>query len=78
MKMKMHMCINIEGAIANAKDLKGCITTDDGKVLNTIKEIEDFFRGQQAMGRKVLPLCDCDNFDYQTGCKGHIIEEGEK
>ena len=33
MKRKMHMCLNIEGAIRNAKDLKGCITTDDGVYL---------------------------------------------
>lgn len=78
MKRKVHMCLNIEGAIRNAKDLKGCITTDDGKVLNTVAEIREFMRGQLAMGRKVLPIGDCDNFDYQTGCKGHIIEEDEQ
>ena len=33
MTRKMHMCLNIEGAIRNAKDLKGCITTDDGVYL---------------------------------------------
>lgn len=78
MKRKVHMCLNIEGAIRNAKDLKGCITTDDGKVLNTVAEIREFMRGQLAMGRKVLPIGDCDNFDYQTGCKGHIIGEDEQ
>ncbi|MGN0743886.1 MAG: hypothetical protein ACI4MZ_01240 [Christensenellales bacterium] len=78
MKRKMHMCLNIEGAIRNAKDLKGCITLDDGRVLNTVAEIRDFLLAQLAMGRKVLPIGDCDNFDYQTGCKGHIIEEDEQ
>lgn len=24
-----------------------------------------------AKGRRVLPLGECDNFDYQTGCQGH-------
>lgn len=33
MKRRMHMCLNIEGAIRNAKDLKGCITTNDGVYL---------------------------------------------
>lgn len=78
MKRRVHMRLNIEGAIRNAKDLKGCITTDDGKVLNTVAEIREFMRGQLAMGRKVLPIGDCDNFDYQTGCKGHIIGEDEQ
>jgi hypothetical protein len=26
---------------------------------------------QLAMGRKVLPIGDCDNFSYETGCPGH-------
>lgn len=79
MKIEMHMCLDIEGAIKNSKVLKGCfIPLDDGRVLNTIAEIRDFLRGQLAMGRKVLPIGHCDNFDYQTGCKGHIIEEDEQ
>lgn len=78
MKTRRHVCLSIEGAIRNAKDLKGCITLDDGRVLNTVAEIREFMRVQLAMGRKVLPIGDCDNFDYQTGCKGHIIEEDEQ
>lgn len=73
--MIRHFCMNIEGAIANAKDLKGCITVD-GKTLATVKEIRDFMRKQLAMGRKVLPMCRCSNFDYQKGCLGH--EKPEK
>ena len=30
---------------------------------------------QLDMGRKVLPVCECDNFDYQRGCMGHDVEE---
>lgn len=74
MKYRMHCCIDCEGAIEQAKHLKGNIKVD-GKTLNTVKEVRDFFREQLAMGRKVIPTCDCDNFDYQTGCKGHVIEE---
>ena len=68
-----HFCLSIEGAIRNAKDLKGCITLDNGEILMTVKEIKDFMKEQLAMGRKVLPCGDCDNFDYQTGCKGHEV-----
>ena len=77
MKYRYHVSIDCEGAIQNAKYLKGCITTDEGKTLNTVKEVRDFFREQLALGRKVIPCGDCDNFDYQTGCKGHVIEEKE-
>ena len=68
--MIRHFNMNIQGAIENARDLKGCITVD-GKTLNTVAEIRKFLRGQLAMGRKCLPMGRCSNFDYQTGCKGH-------
>lgn len=72
--MKRHMCLSIEGGIQHAKDLKGCIEVD-GKTLNTVKEVRDFLRGQLALGRRVLPMGDCDNFDYQKGCLGHKDKE---
>ena len=70
----VHMCLDIQGGINNARCLKGNITVD-GKTLRTEKEVKAFLREQLAMGRRVLPMCDCDNFDYQTGCKGHPWEE---
>lgn len=73
-KRMIHCCLDIQGGINNAKDLRGCITVD-GKRLNTTKEVREFLREQLAMGRVVLPMGDCDNFDYQIGCKGHMVEE---
>lgn len=68
----IHCCLDIRGGIRNAKDLRGCITVD-GKTLQTTKEVKNFLQGQLDMGRRVLPMGDCDNFDYQTGCKGHVV-----
>lgn len=76
MKRIIHLSLDIDGGIQNARLLKGCITVD-GRVLNTVKEIRAFLYEQKAMGRKVLPMGDCDNFDYQTGCKGHQVEDEE-
>lgn len=76
MRRIFHMSLNIDGGIQNARLLKGCITVD-GRVLNTVKEIRAFLYEQKAMGRKVLPMGDCDNFDYQTGCMGHQVEVEE-
>ena len=73
---KTHCCLDISGGIKNAKMLRGCIRAD-GKLLHTEKEVKSFLREQKAMGRRVLPLGDCDNFDYQTGCMGHLVEEDE-
>lgn len=68
--MIYHTCMSIQGCINNAKDMKGCITVN-GRTLQTVKEICDFMKGELAKGHRVLPMCRCSNFDYQTGCKGH-------
>ena len=70
----IHMCLDISGGIKNARMLKGCIEVD-GYTLKTANEVKSFLREQLAMGRKVLPMCECDNFDYQTGCRGHDVED---
>ena len=72
--MIYHMCMSIEGAILNAKTLKGCITVD-GHTLETVGEIRNFMRSELAKGRRVLPMAKCSNFCYQTGCKGHERQE---
>ena len=73
-RKKFHMWLDIDGGIKNAKILKGCITVD-GKTLQTVKEVRAYLQEQKAMGRRVLPIGECDNFDYQTGCRGHLVEE---
>ena len=66
----MHCCLDISGGIKNAKSLIGCITVE-GRTLMDVEEIKSFLREQLELGRRVLPCGDCDNFDYQTGCRGH-------
>lgn len=70
----IHCCLDISGGIKNAKQLRGCITVD-GKTLTTTDEVKSFLYSQLDMGRKVLPVCECDNFDYQRGCMGHDVED---
>lgn len=75
--MVHHTCLSIEGAIRNAKDLKGCIEVN-GRTLNTVAEIKAYFKIQQSKGYRVLPMCECSNFDFQKGCLGHTEEEANK
>jgi hypothetical protein len=63
----VHMCVSIEGAIRN-KAYKA-FTQYNGR---NAKLVEKMLRYELAMGRRVLPVGDCDNFDYQEGCKGHF------
>lgn len=74
MKRMIHVSLDIEGGIQNAKSLCGAINVD-GRTLETEQEVRAFLREQRAMGRRVLPMGDCDNFDYQTGCRGHLVED---
>lgn len=71
--IRHHVCLSCSGGIQNAKSLKGCITLDDGRVLDTVKEVKQFLREEIKKGHEVLPCGDCNNFDYKTGCKGHEI-----
>ena len=71
---KFHICLNIRGALRG--QMFNDFINDDGSPKSRDEAFE-FLCDQLAMGRKVLPLADCENFDYQTGCPGHDIEEGE-
>jgi hypothetical protein len=69
-----HMCVSVTGTLAkpdsHLRVWIGAIKVD-GKPLETVKQVREFFTEQLAQGHEVLPLGDCDNFDYKTGCKGH-------
>ena len=71
---RYHVCLDIDGGIRNAKDLVGVIKVD-GHPLLRVDEIRRYLNYQKDLGRKVLPCGDCDNFDYQMGCRGHIVDE---
>jgi len=46
------------------------LTDDDGKRL-TAEEAKEYLLDELAKGHEVLPLGECTNFDWKTGCKGH-------
>lgn len=48
----------------------------DGHTLFTLKEVKSFLQDHLNAGHEVLPIGDCDNFDYKTGCRGHCVEDG--
>jgi hypothetical protein len=75
-RSRVHMCLCISGALKNMSDrqLRGLFTRDDGTA-PTAREARDYLRLEQAKGREVLPIGDCDNFDYKTGCRGHEYQE---
>lgn len=70
-RTRVHMCLCVAGAL-RWKDsrLAGLFTKDDGSEC-TGREAREYLKLQDYQGRRVIPIGDCDNFDYNTGCRGH-------
>lgn len=77
---RFHMCQSVRGALRNWSgkqwnDATEWITRNDGTKFNG-EELEHVFQTMLDEGKEVVPFGeDCDNFDFKTGCKGHVIPE---
>ena len=61
----LHVRMDIAGAIRNrAFD---CFTDDNGDAV-PVREAEAGLKARLAAGEKYFPMCDCPDFDPQTGC----------
>jgi len=81
MTRTIHMCLSVRGVLNGGKqELKSwvnCITVD-GKKLTTVDEVREFLYDQLSQGHEVIPLADCDNFDWKKGCMGHAHDEAAR
>ena len=70
------MCLDIRGALNNLKGKRDSslsyASDDDGKPLTNAK-FREMLYDELSKGYRVLPIGDCDNFDYQKGCRGHDV-----
>jgi hypothetical protein len=76
----IHMNLSVRGVLhQNNRDLernfRRTIKGDDGRYVEGAHAIREWFMDQLAQGRELLPLGDCDDFDYKTGCRGHDSAE---
>lgn len=76
----LHLAADIRGMLRNHHQ-KGSLNgvfedIETGQKL-TDDEAREYLYDCLAKGWKVIPMGDCDNFDYQTGCKGHSDKERE-
>ncbi len=74
-----HISINIAGALNSdpvefAQTWQGVFSRDDGTPM-PLTEVREAMENELKLGRRLIKSQGCDNFDYQTGCKGHIQEE---
>lgn len=67
-----HMCLSIAGALRNyaRRKMTGLMQDENDRDLSD-KECRAYLAECLNKGWKVIPMGECDNFDYQTGCKGH-------
>jgi hypothetical protein len=70
-----HFCISVRGMLKwdksttkrNMRDIK----KDDGSRFKSVGEFKEYLLNELLKGHEVLPLGNCDNFDFKTGCLGH-------
>lgn len=75
-----HMCMSVTGPLANwpLREWKRAlkyINKDDGTPFRSVEELKRSFLDELAKGHKVIPMGECDNFDWEQGCMGHLVEE---
>jgi hypothetical protein len=71
-----HFCQSVRGALRNwdrrmMKRMASAFIMDDGRHLQTADEVREFLMDCLAKGWEVLPMGDCEGFDFKTGCPGH-------
>jgi len=75
----IHMCISVRGLLSRTdselkKIMKSC-TKDDGTNWSSVHEFRNDLFDLIASGKEVMPMGECDNFDYKKGCQGHEVKE---
>jgi len=73
--MIRHMCISVRGALTWSNSLAKRLAPTflvDGIPLKTAAQVRRFLQKELDMGHEMLPTGGCDNFDWKTGCKGHV------
>jgi hypothetical protein len=65
------MSLNIAGALKRTdKDLDRFFQDESGKYLNG-SEARDYLLQCKSEGKRILPIGECEGFDFQNGCPGH-------
>lgn len=73
MLTKRHMKMSIRGFIKNnsfPSDYRDVFTDDKGNPLSP-HDAREFLFDELSQGHEVIPVGECDNFDFKNGCQGH-------
>lgn len=74
----VHLSQSITGPLLNwtSSDWQNAtkwITKKDGSAYSA-RELKMLFIQELSKGHEVIPMGDCDNFDYKRGCLGHTAK----
>ncbi|HMM31602.1 MAG TPA: hypothetical protein PKB13_07480 [Clostridia bacterium] len=74
MKIHMHILVR-DWLLKDDEFLRGMATaiSVDGVELQTAAQVRSALMDELDAGHECIPIGDCDNFDYKTGCNGHPI-----
>lgn len=72
----LHCCLDTRGAMKWPKrELAKLVRdTETGRYLSA-EAAWNWLADELAKGHKVLPMCDCPDFDYEKGCPGKVVAE---
>lgn len=70
-----HMGTCVRGMLRwPKKKLKNAIkyaSKNDGTKFNSVDELIDCLMDELSQGHEIIPICECDNWDWKHGCMGH-------
>ena len=74
------MSVSIEGLLAMSdakmKRILNSVKDDEGNQ-PTLEEFKKYLNHEWAIGHRLLPVPECDNFDPVKGCLGHDKQKGK-
>ena len=75
----IHMGLSVRGVLCRTdselkRDYCKWITRKDGSSM-TPAQLREAFMDMLSEGKEFVPMGQCDNWDFKTGCKGHLQEE---
>lgn len=80
MTRTIHMCVSVRGLLSKTRsELKratGYMLMADGS-RHTVESLREALFDELAEGHEVIPMGDCDDFDWKTGCRGHVVAEAK-
>lgn len=79
MTTRVHMGFSVRGALnwdrRYAKRMLNCTYDKDGNRFPTVDAMRNALMDELAQGHEVLPMGDCDAWDYKKGCPGHKTDD---